>query len=215
MNSIFYDFIDVFLVVYIDDLLIFSKKEDDHFLHLETVLSQLSTQNLYVGRTKCEFFRSEVEFLVLKVSSKGLSIRSDRIDIIQTWPKPSNLKDLRSFIGLLQFFRRFIKDFSSIAAPLTNFTRKGVGIDKWDPTCDRAVQLFKDALTTSPILISPDWKMSFRFHVDASQFAVGGVLAQTDEKAANALSPTFQNACHPQKRITQLTIGNYSVLYIS
>lgn len=104
MNSIFFDCIDLFVVIYIDDLLVFSKSEDEHFKHLDTVLSRLLQQELYVGRSKCVFLTPEVEFLGLIVSKDGLNVGCDRTDIIRTWPRPNNLRDLRSFMGLLQFF---------------------------------------------------------------------------------------------------------------
>ena len=100
---------------------------------------------------------------------------------MKTWPKPRSLFEVRSFLGLLQFFRRFIPKFSEVAAPMTNLTKKDQGIEKWDEKCDKASEKLKEAITNVPILVSPDWSKSFRCHIDASQTAVGGTLTQLDE----------------------------------
>lgn len=130
MNRIFYNCIDVFLVVYMDDLLIFSKNEADHLEHLDIVLSRLQDEELYVSPSKCDFMTKETEFLGMIVGGDGVKVSPEKVVAVQNWPKPCSLTELRGFIGLLQFFRRFIKDFSKIAAPLTSLSRKGKGIQK-------------------------------------------------------------------------------------
>ena len=181
MNEIFHDCIDDFLVVYIDDLLIFSKDKESHFTHLETVLKRLEEHELYVSPKKCEFMRDEIDFLGLKIGKRGIRVNQEKVEILRTWPKPISLTDLRSFLGLLQFFRRFIPNFAKVAAPLTNLTRKDKGLPAWDGECDEAFEKLKTAITTAPILVAPDWSKPFRGHVDASQTAVGGTLTQLDE----------------------------------
>jgi len=101
---------------------------------------------------------------------------------------------------LLQFFRRFIKDFSSLAVPLTNLTKKGYGIQKWDETCDKAFQSLKQAITTAPILVAPDWKKPFRGHVDASEFGVGGTLTQLDETGRDRVIAFFSKKLSPAEQ---------------
>ena len=181
MNQIFYDCIDVFLVVYMDDLLVFSKTEEEHFRNLETVLERLKRNELYVSPKKCEFFQTEIDFLGFLVGRDGIRVNPEKVDVLKTWPKPKSLTELRSFLGLLQFFRRFIPKFSGIAAPLTDLTKKEKGIGHWDEICDEAFQKLKDAMIQAPILVAPDWRKAFRGHVDASQLAVGGTLTQLDE----------------------------------
>lgn len=181
MNSIFYDHLDDFVVVYIDDLLVFSKNREDHLRHLEIVLSRLKAHQLYIGRAKCHFMASEIDFLGLIVSQQGIHVDPERIRAVQEWPRPKTVSDLRSFVGLLQYFRRFIKDFSSIAAPLTDLTRKHSGMHLWDEQCTSAFKDLKSRLTSAPILVSPRWDKQFNCHVDASQYAVGGTLTQTDD----------------------------------
>ena len=129
--------------------------------------------------------REEIEFLGMIVGRKGIRVDPDKIEVVRSWPRPRTLTELRSFIGLLQFFRRFIRDFSGIAAPLTNLTKKDVGIQKWSAHCTNAFEQLKIAITTAPVLVSPDWSKPFRCHIDASQRAVGGILTQIDENVVD------------------------------
>ena len=112
-------------------------------------------------------------------------------EILRTWPKPDSVTDLRSFLGLLQFFRRFIPKFAKVAAPLTDLTKKDSGVHKWDERCDEAFASLKTAITEAPILVSPDWEKPFRGHVDASQTAVGGMLTQLDENGRDRVIAFF------------------------
>ena len=180
MNTIFYDCIDVFMVVYMDDVLVFSKDMKSHLQHLEIVLSRLKEHKLYVSPKKCDFIKKEINFLGLVVEQKGIKVDTKKVEVLKAWPKPKTLTEVRSFMGLLQFFRRFIKDFSKLSAPLTNLTRKGEGIQKWDERCDESFESLKSSITSAPILIAPDWKKPFRGHIDASETAVGGTLTQLD-----------------------------------
>lgn len=182
MNSLFYDHLDEFVVVYIDDLLIFSTNRTDHLKHLEIVLSRLQENQLFVGRNKCHFMTDEIEFLGLKVSQNGIHIDPERKKAVEEWPRPRCIKELRSFIGLLQYFRRFVKNFSEVAAPLTNLTRKSSGIQNWNDECSEAFQSLKKKLTSSPILVAPNWEKEFRCHIDAMQYSVGGTLTQLDQE---------------------------------
>jgi len=111
MNHIFRDYMDDFVVVYIDDILIFSRNTEDHYKHLDIVLQRLKGNKLYVRRKKCEFFVEETEFLGMIVGKKGVTVAQQRCEVLRTWPKPTSLTEVRSFIGLLQFFRIFIKNF--------------------------------------------------------------------------------------------------------
>lgn len=179
-NEIFYDYMDDFIVVYIDELLVFSKNEEQHIHHLQLVLERLKRHSLYVGRKKCEFMTNSIEFLGLQVSEKGISVDESKLSAVKEWPTPKSVTEVRSFIGLMQFFRRFIRHFSEIAAPLTNLTKKGSGIHDWNSKCDQSFKLLKEKLTSAPILAPPDWTKPFRCHVDAMQTAVGGTLTQLD-----------------------------------
>lgn len=130
INMIFQDCIDVFLVVDMADLLFFSKTTLEHLEHLETVLSRLKSEKLYVATKKCSFMAKETEFLGLLVGTDGIKFNPSKAEVIRTWPKPKTLSELRSFVGLLQFFRRFIKGFSARAISITSLTKKGSGMHK-------------------------------------------------------------------------------------
>ena len=120
--------------------------------------------------------------------------------MLKSWPRPQSLTDVRSFIGLLQFFRSFIKDFSSLATPLTNLTKKGFGIQKWDEKCGKAFEALKQAITTAPILIAPDWKKPFQGHVDASEYGVGGTLTQLDDDGRERVIAFFSKKLSPAEQ---------------
>ena len=199
MNRIFHDCIDEFLVVYMDDLLVFSKNEEEDLPHVETVFSRLKEHQLYVSARKCEFLRSEIQFLGLIVGTEGVRVNPEKAEVLRTWPRPETLTELRSFLGLLQFFRRFIKSFSGIAAPLTNLTRKEQGIHKWDAKCDQAFEELKAAITSPPILVAPDWENKFGGHVDASQLAVGGTLTQPDDSGNDKVIAYFSKKLSPEE----------------
>ena len=203
MNTIFHDCIDVFLVVYLDDLLIFSRTLDDHMKHLDIVLQRLQQHELYVGPSKCEFLKQDIEFLGLRVGTQGIKVGEDRIQEVKNWPTPKSLTEVRGFAGLLQFFRRFIRDFSKIAAPLTNLTKKNSGIHNWDNTCDAAFEKLKTALTTAPILVAPNWEKPFIGHIDACQISVGGTLTQAADDGHERVVAYFS------KRLSK-TEQNYS-----
>ncbi len=120
--------------------------------------------------------------------------------MLKSWPKPSTLTDVRSFLGLIKFFRRFIKNFSGIAAPLRNLTRKDQGIQKWNDQSDQAFESLKKAVTSAPILVSRNWKKPFRGDIDASQLAVGGTLTQLDDEGRDRVIVYFSKKLSPAER---------------
>ena len=181
INQLFYDCIDDFLVVYMDDLLKFSEDEASHLKHLETALRRLEEKKMFVSPEKCEFMKTEIDFLEFLAGKDGLRFNPSKVEVLKTWPKLKSLFEFRSFLGLLQLFRRFIPKFSEVAAPMTNLTKKDQGIEKWNEKCDKAFEKLKEAIKNAPILVSPDWSKHFRCHIDASQTAVGGTLTQLDE----------------------------------
>ena len=130
MNEILQEFLDKFVVVYIDDILIYSKTRQEHLLHLRKVFEKLVEHQLYAKLSKCEFFKKETEFLGHIVSQEGIHVDPKKIQAIQTWPVPQTLTQVRSLMGLMNYYKRFIKDFSKIAAPITNLMKKGVNIKK-------------------------------------------------------------------------------------
>ena len=199
MNNVFHDCIDNFIVIYLDDLLIFSSTMEEHLEYLKKVVLRLKEKCLYASTKKCSCLQEEVEFLGLRVGRDGIHIGRGRVEAIEEWRKPTSATERRSFIGLAQFFRRFVKGFSQIAAPLTDLTRKGSGIHHCNADCDSAFARLKKALTTAPVLIAPDWEKPFCCHTDASQTAVGGTLTQSDKSGNERVVAYFSKRLSPQE----------------
>ena len=126
MNRIFGPYLDQFVVVFVDDILIYSPSEEAHVKHLRIVLQLLRTHQLYTKLEKCEFWLPEVKFLRHVVSSRGILVDPSKIDAVSKWAQPKSVFEIRSFLGLAGYYRRFVKDFSRLAAPMTLLTQKGV-----------------------------------------------------------------------------------------
>ena len=177
MNHVLRAFIGKFVVVYFDDILIYSKSLHDHVSHLQLVLDVLRKEKLYANLKKCTFCTDKLVFLGFVVSSKGIEVDEEKIKAIQEWPTPSSVNNVRSFHGLASFYRRFIKDFSTIAAPLTEVIKKNVTF-KWGEEQEKAFQLIKHKLTHAPLLALPNFFKMFKIECDASGVGIGAVLMQ-------------------------------------
>ncbi|KAA0057168.1 pol protein [Cucumis melo var. makuwa] len=185
MNRVFKDFLDSFVIVFIDDILIYSKTEAEHEEHLRQVLETLRANRLYAKFSKCEFWLKKVSFLGHVVSSEGVSVDPAKIEAVTNWPRPSTVSEIRSFLGLAGYYRRFVEDFSRIASPLTQLTRKGTPF-VWSPTCQNSFQELKQKLVTAPVLTVPDGSESFVIYSDASKKGLGCVLMQQGKVIAYA-----------------------------
>jgi hypothetical protein len=177
MNHILRPFIGKFVVVYFDDILIYSKNLHDHVSHLNSVLEVLRKEKLYANLKKCTFCTDKLVFLGFVVSAKGIEVDEEKIKAIQEWPTPSSVGNVRSFHGLASFYRRFVKDFSTIVAPLTEVIKKNVAF-KWGEEQDKAFQLIKHKLTHAPLLALPNFSKMFEIECDASGVGIGAVLMQ-------------------------------------
>lgn len=166
--------------MYLDNIQIYSNTAKENLEHLELSLERLQTNELYARESKCEIATFDTKFLRLFVWKEGFSIGQEQIKIVHGWPIPTLLTELRSFLGLLQFFRRFIRNISHVAIPLTDLTRKGNGIQKYNAECDRAFEILEKKLCSAPTMQPPDWHLPFRCQVDASSRAVGETLSQID-----------------------------------
>ncbi|KAA0047657.1 pol protein [Cucumis melo var. makuwa] len=177
MKRVFKDFLDTFFIVFIDDILIYSKTEAEHEEHLHRVLKTLRANKLYVKFSKCEFWLKKVTFLGHMVFSEGVSVDPAKIEAVTSWPRPSTVSEIRSFLGLAGYYRRFVEDFSRIASPLTQLTRKGTPF-VWSPTCESSFQELKQKLVSAPVLTVPDGSGSFVIYSDTSKKGLGCVLMQ-------------------------------------
>ncbi|KAA0066907.1 pol protein [Cucumis melo var. makuwa] len=177
MNRVFKDFLDSFVIVFIDNILIYSKTEAEHEEHLHQVLETLRANKLYAKFSKCEFWLRKVTFLGHVVSSEGVSVDPAKIEAVTNWPKPSTVSEIRSFLGLAGYYRRFVEDFSRIASPLTQLTRNGTPF-VWSPACKSSFQELKQKLVTAPVLTVLDGSGSFVIYSDVSRKGLGCVLMQ-------------------------------------
>jgi Reverse transcriptase (RNA-dependent DNA polymerase) len=151
MNDVFREFLDDLFMVYLDDIIIYSKSEEDHLQHVETVLQELKNHDLYGKLSKCHFNETEVEFLGHVVNAEGIKMQKSKVEAIQKWPRRKNFRDLQSFLGLANYYRRYITNFSTQAAPLTYATRQRKQLD-WGNTQESVFHLVKRAYTTAPVL---------------------------------------------------------------
>jgi len=185
MNESFRDMIDKWLVAFLDDLLVYSGDEESHDRQLRATLDRMRERKLYVKLKKCEFFKREVGFLGHKIGADGLSVATDKVEAVREWPVPRNITDVRAFLGLAGFYRRFIKDFAHIALPLTNLTRT---TQKWAWTdeAQAAFERLKGALSAAPVLATPDPSKPYTLSCDACHYAIGAALQQDH---GNGLQP--------------------------
>ena len=183
MNHVLRTFIGKFVVVYFDDILIYSKSFDEHVKHIRQVLDELRKEKLFANLEKCSFCTDHVVFLGFVVSAKGIEVDESKVKAIKDWPAPTNVSQVRSFHGLAGFYRRFVRDFSTIASPLNELTKKGVEF-KWGNSQEDAFQELKKRLTEAPVLILPDFTKTFEVECDASGIGIGGVLMQQGKPIA-------------------------------
>jgi hypothetical protein len=184
MNSIFSDFIrEGFVVVYLDDVLIFSKTEEEHMEHLRRVFARLREHNLYAKLKKCDFLKEELCYLGHIVGKFGLRADPAKVQTVKDWPVPTNMHELRQFLGLANYFRKFIRGYSLLAAPLTSLTGARTPW-VWGEEQQAAFQALKDKLISAPILALPDFSKPFKVVCDACDFGIGAVLMQDDKVVA-------------------------------
>ncbi|GKC81376.1 putative reverse transcriptase domain-containing protein, partial [Tanacetum coccineum] len=169
-------FIGKFVVVYFDDILIYSASFNEHVTHVRQVLTLLRKDSFYAATKKYVFMTPKVLFWGYVVSGDGIQVDESKVAVVQEWPTSTTITEVRSFHGLVSFYRRFIPNFSSIMAPLTD-CMKGKSF-VWTKEAELAFQVVKENLTTAPILILPDFSKVFELHTDASNVAIGGVLSQ-------------------------------------
>jgi hypothetical protein len=164
MNLVFMPELDKFVVVFIDDILVYSKNEDEHTEHLHIMLQRLRDHRLYAKLSKCDFWLREIKFLGHTISQDGISVDPEKVQEVMDWKPPTIVRQIRSFLGLAGYYRRFIPDFSRIAKPMTELLKKGVKYD-WRQKCEDAFHTLRQHLTTAPVLAQPDNTKLLRFIV--------------------------------------------------
>jgi hypothetical protein len=177
MNIVFMDYLNKFVVVFIDDILVYSQNKQEHKEHLRKVLQRLRYCQLYAKLSKCEFWISEVMFLGHIINQEGLAVDLKKVAAILDWKAPKGARGIKSFIGMVGYYRRFIEGFSKIARPMTALLAKKVEF-KWTPAWQKSFETLKEKLTTAPVLILPDVHRSLSVYYDASYTGLGCVLMQ-------------------------------------
>ena len=167
-------------IVYIDDILAPGSTWEEHLQNLRLVFERPRSANLKLKSKKCKLAECRAEYLGYVISAEGMSTDSDKIRAVREFPVPHDVRTLRSFLGLASYYRRFVPNFSVVARPLHALTKKEVLFD-WTESCQRLFEKLKELLTTSPILVLPDFKRGFMLETDASGQGLGAVLAQRQE----------------------------------
>ncbi|WRX26219.1 Reverse transcriptase domain - like 10 [Theobroma cacao] len=185
MNRVFHPYLDKFVIVFIDDILVYLRDNDEHAAHLRIVLQTLWERQLYAKFSKCEFWLQEVVFLGHVVSGARIYVDPKKIKAILQWEQPKIVKEIHSFLGLAGYYRRFVQGFSLIAALLTRLTRKGVKFES-DDVCENRFQELKNRLTSAPILTLSVSGKGFVVYSDASKLGLGCVLMQDEKVIAYA-----------------------------
>uniref|UniRef100_A0A2N9HIB0 Reverse transcriptase n=1 Tax=Fagus sylvatica TaxID=28930 RepID=A0A2N9HIB0_FAGSY len=177
MNHVLRAFIGKFVVVYFDDILVYSKDLNEHIEHLRYVFDVLKCEKLYANFKKCNFCMEKVVFLGYVVTTTGIEVDEEKVKAIKEWPTPKSITEVRSFHGLASFYRRFVKDFSTLAAPLTEVIKKNVGFH-WGADQENAFATIKERLCSAPVLALPNFNKTFEIECDASGIGIGAVLMQ-------------------------------------
>eukprot|EP00253_Pinus_taeda_P016078 PITA_16078 len=177
MNSIFHQYLDRFVLIFIDDILVYSRTVEEHQEHLRKVLQTLREHQLYAKFSKCDFFKEEIQYLGHVISKEGIAVDPEKIKAIMDWPVPKDVADIRSFMGLAGYYRIFVEGFSKVAFPITSLQKKGKAF-QWTPNCQQSFEQLKHLLTTAPILRIADPDKDYVVCTDASKEGVGGVLMQ-------------------------------------
>ncbi len=186
INEALAGLVDVICVVYLDDILIYSERPEEHTGHVRQVLERLQQYNLFVNLKKCDFNTEVVEFLGYIITPDGIAMEPARIQTIRDWPKPTSVHDIQVFLGFANFYRRFIRNYSRITAPITNLLRKKDEKFMFDTLAQEAFLKLKFAFTRAPVLRHFDPQLPIRLETDASGFATGAVISQLFGTGADA-----------------------------
>jgi hypothetical protein len=177
MNGVFREYLDKLVIVFLDDILIYSKLEEEHEHHLRIVLQLLREHQLYAKLSKCSFYQKKIHYLGHIISKDGIAVDPKKIKSIREWLVPKNVIEVRSFMGLTGYYRRFIEGFSKIVHQITSLQKKGVKF-QWTLDCEKSFQHLKQLLTSAPILRIGDPNEDFIVCTDACKEGLGGVLSQ-------------------------------------
>jgi hypothetical protein len=185
MNQIFSNQLNKSVLIYLDDILIFSKTPEEHLQHIQEVFEACKANKLSLKTKKCHFFKQELKFLGHIISKEGIRPDPEKVEAVKNWPTPKNQHDVRSFLGLTTYFKRFIRGYAKIACALMELTKDQYKKNFiWDARCQAAFDKLKELLSEAPLLAIPDFTKPFTLVTDASQVGLGGVLLQEHKPCA-------------------------------
>jgi hypothetical protein len=184
MNEVLKDFIKKFVIVYLDDILIFNKTKAEHLKHLAIVMKRLQQEKLLINMKKSSFMKIKLIYLGFVISADKLKMDPDKVEVIKNWPLPKSIFEVRSFHGLASFYRKSIRNFSGISAPMMDTMKKIHKSFHWTEEAEKIFNLLKRKITEQPILVLPDFKKTFQVKCDASGFSIREVLSQEDKPIA-------------------------------
>ena len=179
MNAILGD-VRHFALAFVDDIIVFSETFDDHVKHLSAVFERLRKANLKLKISKCDFIKKRLNYLGHIISDEGISVDPDKVSVMENLKPPTNIREVRSFLGMTSYYRKYVPNFSKIAKPLTSLTRKNARF-KWTDEAQKSFDFLKESLLQAPILAFPDITKPFKLYTDASQYALGAVLMQEQD----------------------------------
>lgn len=200
MNDIFHDLIDTYVVVYLDNILIYFSNREEHIHHVREVLRRLREYHLFLRSTKCTFFTTEVTYIGVVITPEGFSMEKEKIKAIQEWREPTTLKQLQSFLGFANFYRRFVHNFGSIVKPLDALKKKD---RKWEWTEkeQEAFDQVKREITKDPVLVHPNPNKPYFLETDASGVAMGAILSQRQDDGYLHPITYFSKSFNPAESI--------------
>ena len=193
-----------YAMTYLDDIIIFSKNEEDHLRHLEEVFHQLKQAGLKMKCLKCNFFKSEIHYLGYLISADGISPLPDNLDTIKNMPVPKDVKEIKQFLGLTGYYRKFVPRFADISRPLTQLMKKETKF-MWTPECQKSFELLQPFMCGEPILKHADTSKSYILYTDASKYGWAGVLTQSHTTVIDGKSVTTD---HPVAFVSGLFRGS-------
>ena len=212
MNKVLEGIHGVYVVSYMDDLLVYSKTAQEHLQHIKLVLQRIRQANLRLNSSKCEFFKTTVSYLGHVISDSGTSPSPEKVEIMKNLEAPKSVRGVRQFVGIFSFYRRYIPHFSEIADPIIQLTKKGVKF-VWDEKCQTAFDTLKNALTNPPILAYPDINKKFILQTDASNRAIGAVLLQVHEHIEKPIFYLSHRLNETMRKLPSIELEAYSIIY--
>ena len=212
MNIVLKPFLGRFAYVFLDDIIVYSSSLEEHLEHLKKVFDKLREANLRLKPSKCKFVVPQVEFLGHVISAKGITPNADKVQVIRGLKTPSTVREVRSFLGMASYYRKFIHHFSEIAGPLIHLTRKHARF-KWSEECEKAFQELKARLCKAPVLAHPDLSKPYRLYTDASLTAIGAILTQEFPEGERVIQYISKQLSEGQQKWAAIEREAYAIVY--